>query len=72
MERHLELLADAKLKINAVYQAFGRPGDYGYSTKEGKALAALYDLHNEIAEAMAPTTVPGPSDGPGIPPQPFA
>jgi len=53
MERHLELLAEAKLKIMSVYEAFGRPGDYGYSTKEGKALAALYDLNNKIVDATA-------------------
>lgn len=55
MERHLELLANTRLAIAAVYQAFGRPGDHGYSTKEGKALAALYDINNEIVEAMTPT-----------------
>lgn len=32
-----------------VKDAFGAPGDYGYETKQGKALAALYDLHNELA-----------------------
>jgi hypothetical protein len=31
-----------------VKRAFGAPGDYGY-TKQGMALAALYDLHNELA-----------------------
>lgn len=30
MERHLELLLKAKGSILAVYEAFGRPGDYGY------------------------------------------
>lgn len=53
MERHLELLLKANGSILAVYEAFGRPGDYGYSTKEGKALAALYDLNNEIVDATA-------------------
>lgn len=62
MERHLKLLADTKLTIQQVYQAFGRPGDYGYSTKEGKALAALYDLNNEIIEVMAPTSALSGSD----------
>lgn len=32
-----------------VKNAFGAPGDYGYETRQGKALAALYDLHNEVA-----------------------
>lgn len=37
--------------IRGVRRAFGPPGDYGYSTPQGQALAALYDLHNRIVEA---------------------
>lgn len=32
-----------------VKNAFGAPGDYGYSTKQGSALAVLYELHNDLA-----------------------
>ncbi|PTR11790.1 MULTISPECIES: hypothetical protein [unclassified Novosphingobium] len=35
--------------ILAVKTAFGAPGDYGYGTKQGAALAGLYDLFNEMA-----------------------
>lgn len=52
MDRDAELLTKARASILAVYEAFGRPGGYGYSTKEGKALAALYDLNNEIADEL--------------------
>lgn len=31
--------------IQAVHEAFGAPGDYGYETKQGKALYALYRLN---------------------------
>jgi hypothetical protein len=31
-----------------IKEAFGAPGDYGYESREGKALAALYDLHNRV------------------------
>lgn len=35
--------------ILLVKGAFGAPGDYGYGTKQGAALAGLYDLFNEMA-----------------------
>lgn len=52
MDREHELLTKAKTAIMAVYSAFGRPGEYGYGSAEGKALAALYDLNNEIADEL--------------------
>ena len=60
MERHLELLAETKAAIAMVYAAFGRPGDYGYYSPEGKALKSLYDLNNEIVDALAS---PAPATG---------
>lgn len=34
--------------IGDIRAAFGPPGDYGYETKQGRALADLYDLYNTI------------------------
>jgi len=34
--------------IGDVRSAFGAPGDYGYETKQGRALADLYDLYNTL------------------------
>lgn len=53
MSQDRELLTKAKAAIMAVYGAFGRPGEYGYYSPEGKALTALYDLNNEIADQLA-------------------
>lgn len=55
MDRERELLTKARAAIMAVYTAFGRPGEYGYGSPEGKALVALYDLNNEIADELATT-----------------
>lgn len=41
-------------RVRELRGAFGAPGDYGYETKEGKALAALYTAHNE---AIAPLRI---------------
>lgn len=54
MDRDRELLTKAKAAIMAVYTVFGRPGEFGYGSPEGKALAALYDLNNEIADELNP------------------
>jgi hypothetical protein len=35
--------------ILGIKDAFGAPGDYGYGSKEGRALNGLYDLFNEMA-----------------------
>jgi hypothetical protein len=39
-------------RIREVRIAFGAPGDYGYETKEGKALAALYTAYNEATAPL--------------------
>jgi hypothetical protein len=56
----VETLRGAEEVISAIHKAFGAPGDYGYETKEGKALFALYRfqasvLSAAIQEASAPT-----------------
>lgn len=38
--------------VKAVRKAFGPPGDYGYSCKEGKALCELYDAHNALCDTI--------------------
>jgi hypothetical protein len=38
----LKRVADA---IGEVHAAFGAPGDYGYETKKGRALYALYQIN---------------------------
>lgn len=43
-----ELLARAQQAAMAIYKAFGRPGDYGYYTAQGKALNDLYNVNNAI------------------------
>lgn len=52
----LQAARDAMESILGVHASFGAPGDYGYSTKEGKALFSLYKsgnaLQHEINEAM--------------------
>ena len=39
MTREIEDMLDA---VDQVKAAFGAPGDFGYETREGKALYALY------------------------------
>ncbi len=43
-----ELLEKALAAIEAVHTAFGAPGDYGYSTREGAALFELYKVEADI------------------------
>lgn len=33
--------------VRRVYDDVGPPGDFGYETRTGKALANLYDVYNE-------------------------
>ena len=50
-----KLIEVAKAAINemdAIYGAFGAPGDWGYSTKEGKALFSLYRIRVDLARAV--------------------
>lgn len=45
----LDAICDRILELRS---AFGAPGDYGYDTKEGKALAALYTAFNEATAPL--------------------
>lgn len=47
--RALDGICDRVLELR---NAFGAPGDYGYETKEGKALAALYTAFNEASAPL--------------------
>lgn len=44
IERLLDLLYAVNTRISAIQTAFGAPGDYGYDSREGQALLALYQL----------------------------
>lgn len=48
MSQELETLLAA---CDQIKKAFGAPGDYGYSTKEGAALFALYKARAEFPRA---------------------
>lgn len=39
-------------QINAIHAAFGAPGDYGYESREGKALYELYKFQVELRAAI--------------------
>jgi hypothetical protein len=52
MDQGTALLTKVKNAIFGVNRAFGPPGDYGYSTKEGKALNDLYNVHNEVVDEL--------------------
>lgn len=43
-------------QIEAVHAAFGAPGDYGYESREGKALFALYRFQAESRAAIVHPT----------------
>jgi len=45
LRAEMDALFDA---IRAVYKDVGTPGDYGYGTKTGKALAYLYSTNNAV------------------------
>lgn len=49
MKAMLERLCKA---VRRVYDDVGPPGDYGYNTREGKALAHLYDVFNESLQCI--------------------
>lgn len=50
-------LADLGEKLKALKAAFGAPGDYGYSSPEGKALYALYASSGWAAAMRASVAV---------------
>ena len=39
-------------EMDATAKAFGAPGDYGYSSKEGKALYSLANARVDLANAI--------------------
>lgn len=43
-------------QISAIHAAFGAPGDYGYESREGKALLALYRFQAELGAAVVHPT----------------
>ncbi len=52
----LELLVACKSadqQISATHAAFGAPGDYGYESREGKALYELYKFQVELRAAIS-------------------
>ena len=46
------ILKETDEQISAIHTAFGAPGDYGYESREGKALYGLYKFQNELCEAI--------------------
>lgn len=45
-------LALALRAINCAHRAFGAPGDFGYDTREGRALQTLYALAGPVQAAL--------------------
>lgn len=52
-------------QITAIHAAFGAPGDYGYESREGKALFALYRFQSEQRATLraAGIQIEGEQDG---------
>ena len=48
----LEAAKAADEQISTIHAAFGSPGDYGYESREGKALFALYRFQAELQAAI--------------------
>lgn len=48
----LSLANDAVERITDLHTAFGAPGDFGYETREGKALFAIYQIQRKLAIAV--------------------
>jgi hypothetical protein len=48
----LEAAARADEQISAIHAAFGAPGDYGYESREGKAVYQLYIFQTELRAAI--------------------
>ena len=47
-------LEQVRTAIDGVRTAFGAPGDYGYETREGKALFALYQARSLLPNPSVP------------------
>lgn len=59
-ERLLSIAEAIDEQISDIHAAFGAPGDYGYESREGKALYALYKSQVELRAAILETnTVEG-------------
>lgn len=52
-------LAGAEKCIDGLRKGLGAPGDYGYDTKEGKALFACYQQGADISAALASARAAG-------------
>ena len=48
----LSVAKAADEQISAIHTAFGAPGDYGYESREGKALYSLYKFQVELRAAI--------------------
>lgn len=48
----LDALREADYAIAGIKEAFGAPGDYGYETREGKALYSAYKTWIRIRKAL--------------------
>lgn len=48
----LEAARKADEQISALHRALGSPGDWGYESKEGKALYELYKFQIELRAAI--------------------
>lgn len=55
MDSLVETLQRAAAAIDQVHAAFGAPGDYGYGTRQGDALFALYKAGYEVRAAATLT-----------------
>jgi hypothetical protein len=51
----LEAAKRADEQISAIHKAFGAPGDYGYDSREGRALFDLYRFQSELRAAINAT-----------------
>ena len=52
----LAVMRETLTAIHEVHAAFGAPGDYGYESKEGKALERLYDSTRGLCAEIATNT----------------
>lgn len=53
----------AEEKIIAIHAAFGAPGDYGYDSREGKALYELYKIQVELRTAICKALIDATEQG---------
>ena len=53
-----KLVNEMDVQITAIHRAFGAPGDYGYSTRQGIALYELYKFQAELRAFIAKSVPP--------------